>query len=98
MFIVLNDKIVKWWEAWITFGFFWILILTAWIADKIQAAKKRDEDDGSKSLPVVNTAEFITFLLECEDKKEEEMEQHVLQRSRTLKGFLKKEFDTEDVR
>lgn len=35
MFLVLRDKIVLWWEAWITFGFFWLLIVTAWIADKI---------------------------------------------------------------
>jgi len=47
---------------------------------------------------VVNTAEFIAFHLEFEDKKEEEMEMPVLQKQRTLKGFLKKEFDTEDVR
>lgn len=78
MFLVLQDKEVEWYEAWITFAFFWLLILTAWIADKIQAAKKQQDEDISKQLPVVNTAEFIAFLLEFEDKKEEEMEIPVL--------------------
>lgn len=59
MYYVLMDSLVVWWEAWTTFGFFWLLILVAWIADKIQAAKKRDDEDGNKGLPVVNTAEFI---------------------------------------
>lgn len=35
MFLVLRDKEVTWVEAWVTFAFFWLLILTAWIADKI---------------------------------------------------------------
>jgi solute carrier family 8 (sodium/calcium exchanger) len=35
MYYVLNDERVEWWEAWTTFGFFWLLILVAWIADKI---------------------------------------------------------------
>jgi len=74
MFLVLRDKEVKWYEAWVTFAFFWLLILTAWLADKIQSAKKREDEDIAKQLPVVNTAEFIAFLLEFEDKKEEEME------------------------
>jgi len=97
MFLVLRDKEVKWYEAAVTFGFFWLLILTAWIADII-SAKKDDSEDGASQLPVVNTAEFIAFLLENEDKKEEEMEQPVLKKLKTLKSFLQKEFETEDVR
>jgi len=96
MFIVLDNPKVEWWEAWTTFGFFWLLILTAWIADKVQS--KKDDDDEGDALPVVNTQEFIAFLLENEDKNEEEMERPMLQKQKTLKGFLKKEFDTEDVR
>jgi len=46
MYYVLTDDEVKWWEAWTTFAFFWLLILVAWIADKIQAAKKKDDEDG----------------------------------------------------
>jgi hypothetical protein len=46
----------------------------------------------------VNTQEFIKFLLEFEDKKEEEMDQPGLKKMKTLKGFLKEEFGTEDVR
>jgi len=74
MFLVLRDKRVEWWEAWVTFGFFWLLILTAWIADIIQASNKQADEDIAKQLPVVNTAEFIAFLLEFEDKKEDDME------------------------
>jgi solute carrier family 8 (sodium/calcium exchanger) len=35
MYYVLSDEVVLWWEAWTTFAFFWLLILVAWIADKI---------------------------------------------------------------
>jgi len=33
LWIVLGDSIVKAWEAWLTFAFFWILLLAAWAAD-----------------------------------------------------------------
>lgn len=35
LYVVLSDGVVKPWEAWLTFGFFWLLLAMAYVADKV---------------------------------------------------------------
>ena len=35
LYVVLLDGLVKPWEAWLTFAFFWIMLLMAYAADKL---------------------------------------------------------------
>lgn len=35
LYVVLMDGVVKSWEAWLTFAFFWIMLLMAYAADKL---------------------------------------------------------------
>lgn len=60
MWYVLLDGLVKPHEAWITLGLFVVLILMAWIADKMSEPAK--ENDAAHNLPIMNTLEFIEVL------------------------------------
>jgi len=60
MWYVLLDGIVEPHEAWITLALFVVLILMAWIADKMSEPAK--ENDAAHNLPIMNTLEFIEVL------------------------------------
>ena len=72
MWYVLQDNQVETWEAWVTFGLFWVLIGSAYGID-VCIAKNKVKPDGD-DLPVLNTKEFITFLKEVEEVPEESMQ------------------------
>jgi Ca2+/Na+ antiporter len=95
MWYVLYDEKVEIWEAWVTFGLFWILIGAAYGID-LCIAKNKIKPQGEE-LPVLNMKEFIQVLKEAEDVPEEKMEAGALQRTKTLKKFLSDNFETEDV-
>jgi hypothetical protein len=44
MWVVLLDQKVQIWEAWLTFGFTWILLAIAYGADRYKAANEPEED------------------------------------------------------
>ena len=43
MWVVLFDQKVQIWEAWLTFGFTWILLAIAYAADRYKAANEPEE-------------------------------------------------------
>jgi len=49
LWIVLMDQKVEPWEAWLTLGFFFVLIFLSWLADKYKSRKdallKQDDED-----------------------------------------------------
>ena len=49
LYVVLIDGVVKPWEAWLTFGFFWMMILIAFIMDKIGNRKAKAQMDALKA-------------------------------------------------
>lgn len=95
MWYVLLDEIVDPIEAWITFGLFWVLIAFAYGVD-LCIAKNKVKPQG-EDLPVLNTKEFISFLKENEEVPEDKMDEGTLQRTKTLKSFLSKNFETDDI-
>jgi len=60
MWFVLRDEIVEPYEAWVTLFLFVVLIVAAWIADKLSEPPK--EPSAASNLPVMNTVEFIKVL------------------------------------
>lgn len=92
MYIVLQDEVVQPYEAWITLALFPVLIILAWIMDKMS---KSAEPDSASKLPVMNTLEFIEVLKN--EQPEEQMQPNELQRKSTLKKFLKDEMGTDDI-
>lgn len=73
LYVVLMDGVVKAWEAWLTFGFFWMMILIAFIMDKIgnrkakaqmeaiQAAADRGElnrTENANMKPAIETTQY----------------------------------------
>jgi len=95
MWYVLWDDIVEPWEAWVTFGLFWVLIGSAYIIDLCVTRNKgkTKQDD----LPVLNTKEFIAVLKEAEEVDEEKMEVGHLAKVKTLRKHLSDKFSTEDI-
>lgn len=77
LYVVLLDQVVEPWEAYLTLGFFFILILMAWIADCLRRktiAKREEEkfghqiaaDDGQqhkkeKEFPLVSIKSALEF-------------------------------------
>ena len=59
MYIVLQDEVVQPYEAWITLALFPVLIILAWIMDRMSNSA---EPDSASKLPVMNTLEFIEVL------------------------------------
>ena len=56
LFIVLYDQKVELWEAWLTFLFFFVLIIFAYCADIKGSAGEDEEEDALKEdgIPVVD--------------------------------------------
>jgi len=50
MFICLQDQNVSVWEAWVTFGFFFVFIGTAFAADRFKAMRDHKEESESEAL------------------------------------------------
>ena len=71
-FVLSGDGLVEAWEAWVTFGLFWVLIGSAYGID-VCIAKNKIKPQGEE-LPVLNMKEFIQVLKEAEDVPEEKME------------------------
>lgn len=56
-FVLSGDGLVEVWEAWVTFGLFWVLIASAYGID-VCIAKNKIKPQGEE-LPVLNMKEFI---------------------------------------
>ena len=55
LFVVLMDGEVHPWEAWLTFGFFWMMILIAFIMDKIGNRKTKAQMEALKKASEAGT-------------------------------------------
>lgn len=60
MYIALLDEKVEPYEAWITLGLFPVLIILAYLMDRL--GSPAEADDSAAKLPVMNTLEFIAVL------------------------------------
>jgi len=97
-------------EAWLTFGFFWILLIMAFIADKInqRALKKRndlkfgdeykDTSMGVQGAGVqYNVVDFYNTLLPQEIGQADALTKEQEAKSNEMKTFLKKQFGTDKI-
>lgn len=94
MFICLRDQNVQTWEAWVTFGFFFVFIGAAFLADRLKARseknKKLMEGDDNGGL---NQADFTAIEMYRELIKEKQGEKAANEdeskKRESMKMFLK---------
>jgi len=95
---VLSDEKVETWEGILTFCFFWIMLLMAYIADCCRAAamKKREEEKyGAFEVKNMSIVDFYEKLIPLE--KGEEVSEKDREVTQQMKQFLKKEFGTASI-
>ena len=93
MFICLADQNVQVWEAWVTFGFFFVFIGMAFAADRLKAAseKKKELMEGTDN--ELKQADFTAIELYRElirDKQgEKPTNEDEKQKRESMKMYLK---------
>jgi len=98
MFICLQDQNVSVWEAWVTFAFFFILIGTAYAADRWKAYRDSKEGDGEEE-NLIQQADWTALEMYknlIADKKGEKAandEEH--EKRQCMKCFLKEHMKTD---
>ena len=111
LYVVLLDGIVKEWEAYLTLGFFFFLIIMAYIADKIRSKTIQDREDKKYGLNdgavtahspanfndvrTMNAIDFYNKLLPIEAGKPAKKEDEAV--TNEMKMFLQVEFGTTKV-
>ena len=100
LFIVLYDQQVELWEAWLTFIFFFVLIIFAYCAD-IKGSGGDDEEplnDMEDGIPVVEfTPMEIYKQLVAEKKGEASKDPAEVEKRQQMKDFLKASFKTDQI-
>ena len=91
LYYVLMDGIVAEWEAWTTLGFFFLLLIMAYVADCINRRKTKDREDqkyGIENAAVsqLTIVDFYNKLLPLEAGQEDTEEDPNLTKS--MKEFL----------
>lgn len=97
LYIVLLDQRVAIWEAWLTFLFFFVLILFAWRADVYKSNKDKllkGEDEGSMMVVEFQAIDIYRDLIK-EKKGEASMEPTEVERREKMKAFLKDTMKTD---
>lgn len=102
LYVVLLDGVVKEWEAYLTLGFFFLLIFMAYIADRIRAKTIKEREDKKYGLQdgaithhspanfndvrALNAIDFYTKLLPIEAGKPAKQEDEAM--TNEMKMFL----------
>lgn len=106
LYWVLKDQQVEMWEAITTFAFFWVLLIMAFVADKINQKKMKSRIDGKFGLKegqagteAVTPYKYVDFyktLIPHEQGAEPKNEEEAA-KAEQMKAFLLKEFGTAKV-
>ena len=95
---VFSENQIEIWEAVVTLVFFFILIISAFIADKIKACldKKKHGSEPDDIEHIFDHEEFIR-IMKISNSIEEEITDEDFKKLEGMKNVLRDKFDTDDI-
>lgn len=63
LWVVLMDQNVQLWEAWVTFGAFWVLVIACYLADRYKARQDANKEEKPIELFEYQAVDFYRTLL-----------------------------------
>jgi solute carrier family 8 (sodium/calcium exchanger) len=96
LYLCLQDQNVTPLEAWITLGFFFVLIIMAFAADKYNSSKEEKKEDSDKMVVDFSAMEIYRELIADKkgDKPKDDKGANV---RKEMKSYLKATFKTENI-
>ena len=91
LYVVLQDQNVTPAEAWITLGFFFVLIIMAFAADKYNSSKEGKKTDDDKIVVDFSAMEIYRELI-AEKKGEKPKDEQDVEKRKEMKSYLKNTF------